>query len=97
MGGTGSVQLVLLIVFNLVYLIYITCYSPSTSKLTNLVNAVIYSGFIICELLLFTFQMSDKSGTSMNSYSLALLAIMGCMVLLTLFWIIYRAILHVRH
>ena len=48
MSGEASVQLVLLMVINMVYLIYIGCYTPSKKSLTNYLNMSLLAIFIIC-------------------------------------------------
>lgn len=48
MASEVSVQLVLLMVVNMVYLIYICCYTPSKMKLTNYLNMSIFVIFIVC-------------------------------------------------
>ena len=47
-AGEVTVQLVLLMVFNLIYLIYTFCYSPSKKSLTNYLNIFLMTGLIVC-------------------------------------------------
>ena len=45
-AGTPSVQLILLMVFNLSMLIYTAYYTPSNNRVTNYLNGFIYLAFI---------------------------------------------------
>jgi hypothetical protein len=95
-AGDVSVQLILLMIFNLVYMIYTLCYSPSKSKLTNGLNAFLMVGFIVCEIVFFVYNTSTMSASYQNLISIVLLSIFGIMVLLVVVWIIYRFILYIR-
>jgi len=57
----AATQLILLIVFNLVYIIYTLCYTPSKSKLTNIINTTIHVFMIAYEIVLFIYSISDMN------------------------------------
>ncbi len=94
--GEASVQLILLMVINVAYLIYTVCYTPSKNKLTNLLNSFLMIGLIVCEIVLFIYNTSNKNSSYQNTISVALLSIMGLLVFVTLVWIIYRLIVYIR-
>lgn len=83
-------------VFNIVYLIYTLCYHPSKSKITNFLNAFITTAFIVCEIVFFIYDTTNKSTINQNLFSLVLLAIMGLMIILVLLWVVYRFIKYIR-
>jgi hypothetical protein len=95
-AGEISVQLVLLMVFNMVYLLYTLCYVPSKRSITNYLNIFLMAGMVVCEIVLFIYSISDKNSNYQNTISIALLSIMGFMVIVVLLWIIYRLILFIR-
>lgn len=47
-AGEVSVQLVLLMVFNCVYIVYTVCYTPSKRSFTNYLNVALMVGLIVC-------------------------------------------------
>lgn len=94
--GDASVQLILLMVFNLVYLIYTVCYSPSKNKITNALNIFLMAGFIVCEIVLFIYNTSNKNTAYQSVISYVLLGLMGLMIITVLIWIVYRLIVFIR-
>ena len=90
-------QLVLLMVFNLVYLIYTVCYTPSKRSVTNYLNVFLMFTLIVCEIVLFIYSISDMNADYQNLISIVLLCLMGLMILAVLVWIVYRFVLWVRH
>jgi hypothetical protein len=94
--GDASVQLILLMVFNLVYLIYTVCYAPSKNKITNMLNIFLMVAFIVCEIVLFIYNTSNKHTDYQNVISYVMLGLMGLMIITVLVWIIYRLIVFVR-
>lgn len=83
-------------VFNLIYIIYTVCYSPSKNKLTNALNSTLMVCFIVIEIVLFVYSGSSMTSSYQNTISLVLLGLMGLMVLLVITWIIYRFIVYIR-
>jgi len=95
-AGDVTVQLILLIVFNLVYLIYTLCFTPSKNTLTNMLNAFLMVGFIALEVVLFIYNNSTMSASYQNTISIALLSIMALMLFVVILWIIYRLVGFIR-
>lgn len=91
-----TVQLILLMVFNLVYMIYTLCYTPSKNKITNALNAFLMTGMIVIEIVLFIYNTSDKNSDYQELISIVLLALMGVLVLAVIVWIMYRLIVYIR-
>ena len=96
-SGEVSVQLVLLMVFNLIYMIYTLCFTPSKWSVTNYLNAFLMTGFIVCEIVLFLYSISDMNANYQELISIVLLALIFLMILVVLVWIVYRFILFIRH
>jgi len=92
----AGIQLVLLMVFNLVCIIYILCYTPSTSKLTNALNITIHLFMIIYEIVLFIYSISDMNSNYQMTISLVLISLLGILIGLVIIWIIYRLIMYIR-
>lgn len=95
-SGEASVQLILMMIFNLIYLIYTACYAPSKNKLTNALNILLMLGLIAIEIVLFWYSTTTMDTTTQNTYSIVLLSMMGTLVALVLVWIIYRLIVYIR-
>lgn len=91
-----SIQLMLLIVFNITMLVYTLCFKPSKSNATNYLNAFIHLAMITYEIVLFLYQVSEKSSAYQNTISYGLFSIIGVTVLTVFAWIIYRLVLFVR-
>lgn len=92
----ASLQLILLIVFNLVVVIYYLCFKPSKSKISNYLNAFLHIAMILVEMVLFIYSTGDMTSESQTSTSYGLFAIMGISILSVLGWIIYRLIVYIR-
>lgn len=95
-SGEVSVQLILLMVFNLIYLIYTACYAPSKKMLTNALNIFLMAGLILIEIILFAYSTTAMSTDQQNIFSVILLSIMGTLVVTVLVWILYRFIVYIR-
>lgn len=96
MAPQVSIQLILLMVFNIVYIIYTLCFMPSKSKLTNILNTTIHSFMILFEIVLFVYNISDKSSAYQITISYVLLSLMGTLIVFILAWVVYRLVMFIR-
>jgi hypothetical protein len=91
-----SIQLILLIVFNIVMIVFTLCFKPSKHNATNYLNAFIHISMVLYEIVLFVYGNSSMSASYQNTISYGLFAIIGATVLTVFAWIIYRLILYIR-
>lgn len=92
----ASIQLILLMVFNVTALVYYLCFTPSKFKTTNYLNSFIHLSMIAYEIVLFMYNISDKSATYQNTISIGLFIVVGLTVFAVLVWMIYRLVVFVR-
>lgn len=71
----AQVQLILLMVFNLIFLTYIIIFKPSLYKFTNRLNIFISLCLIALEAVLFAYTITSKSSDQQNTTSIVCLAI----------------------
>jgi hypothetical protein len=91
-----SIQLILMMVFNMLMIVYTLCYKPSKSALTNYLNIFIHTAMISLEIVLFLYQISEKSSAYQNTISYASFAIIGVAAIAVFVWIFYRLVVYIR-
>ena len=88
-----QVQLILFLVFNLIFLLYFLIFKPSLYKVTNRLNIFICLFFIAIEIVLFLFTITLKTSSDQETISIVCLALEGLMILIIIIWMIYRFVI----
>ena len=86
-----------LLAVNILFICFFGCYKPAKSRLTNKVVFVLEVGLLIIAGLFIAYDKTiDKSITTQQGYSIALVVVQILMIVIALIWSFYRLLLVIR-
>lgn len=90
-------QCISIIVVSGLFLMYVGCYMPSNSMVTNVINIIIETSYIILAGLFYSFnKLEVKDMEAQTGFSITMITVQGLVVGIVLLWIIYRGIVMIK-
>ena len=86
-------QSMLLVFISLMFLLYLLCYMPAESKLTNIMNICIEGSYLTLAGMIYGYdKLKEKNMEEQNGFAISMIVIICLMLLAVLAWVIYRGI-----
>lgn len=90
-------QCISIIVVSALFLMYIGCYMPSNSMVTNVINIIIETSYIVLAGLFYSFnKLEVKDMEAQTGFSITMITVQGLVVGIVLLWIIYRGLVMIK-
>jgi hypothetical protein len=81
---------------NLLYFLFTLLYKPAIDQKTNYINMFVSVGFIVYEILLFAYGVSNATSAEQSTWSYALLIVAVLVLAGIICWMLYRLFIYIK-